>query len=62
MGQSAGTENRSPAKVTERHDDGTDGAGLLAIPTALGDQVKVSSTLCPSAPWKYNSTPRAAAM
>jgi hypothetical protein len=43
-GQSAGTENCKPAKVTERHDDGTGGAVLAASTTERGEKVSVCRT------------------
>jgi hypothetical protein len=44
MGQFAGTEYRSPAKFTERHDEGTAGAVPEASTTERGDQVSVCRT------------------
>ena len=43
-GQFAGTENRSPAKVTYCHDDGTAGEDPGASTTERGDQASVCRT------------------
>ncbi len=56
MGQFAGTENRSPAKVTECHDDGTGGEDPGASTTERGDQVSVCRTRWPSGPSTVIST------
>ena len=57
MVQFAGTENRSPAKLTDCHDDGTDGADPDASATARGERVRVSTTLLASGPSASISTP-----
>jgi hypothetical protein len=44
MDQPAGTENRTPAKLTDCHDDDTTGEDPDASTTERGDQVSVCRT------------------
>jgi hypothetical protein len=56
-----GTEKLNPAKVTERHDNGTRGAGRELSATARGEWVSVFTTLRAKGPSAVTSMPKAGA-
>jgi hypothetical protein len=57
-GQFAGTENRSPANLTDCHDDGTTGEDADASTTERGERVRVFRTCLARGPTPATSISR----